>query len=706
MPLNTLSNRSSVHADNYDSSQLNSSVETPTKTATKTRHSMEVNFGSKPFDSKRSSLISSPQNGFTNGAPKLTSSLSTNDIPTLKGMNGIPAPSSSQTGGPKTHAEQHLHNHNASIGRIPPNAANRHSRDVSTDLRADETSKNFTRPAQSALQANAAPFGPTSSAGNSGSVTPTTNAGPYNNGSGAAGMVNNTAYYGGYGMPLLNLNNAFANFNLNGSQPQWGGQVQSNIYQPQGLDMYQRAVNTYGNGRINDSQARVIAQRRQQQNEGKMIWLTYFGAMLKFNTENARYANLNLDHMRGQIYQYCKDQHGCRFLQKKLEEHNADHVQLIFDETKEYVVELMQDPFGNYLCQKLLEYTTDEQRTVLINNAAPEMVKIALNQHGTRALQKMIEYVSLPEQIQTMIVALEHQVVPLIQDLNGNHVIQKCLNHLSAEDAQFIFEAVGSHCVVVGTHRHGCCVLQRCIDHATGPQRAKLVMQITQNAFALVQDPFGNYVVQYILDLSEPAFSEPLCASFCGNIGTLSRQKFSSNVIEKCIRVADVNTKRVMIEEIMNPVELHKMASDSFANYVVQTAIEYADHDAKVRLLEDIKGFLPQIKNTPHGRRFMQKIAEAESSMGTTTAGALPNNPDYTGYAPNTPYHQRSSTQNSGSFHSPHASMNGLSGFGSPGSNIASPQPHRLSNPVNDPRFQQGYNPYGRGSGPGGLSFF
>lgn len=413
--------------------------------------------------------------------------------------------------------------------------------------------------------------------------------------------------------------------------------------------------------------------------------------------------------MRGQVYQYCKDQHGCRFLQKKLEEHNAGHVELIFDETKDYVVELMQDPFGNYLCQKLLEHTTDEQRTVLINNAAPEMVKIALNQHGTRALQKMIEYVSLPEQIETIMLALEHQVVPLIQDLNGNHVIQKCLNHLSPTDAQFIFEAVGANCVVVGTHRHGCCVLQRCIDHSTGAQRSQLVRQITANAFALVQDPFGNYVVQYILDLGEPEFSEPLCASFCGNIGTLSRQKFSSNVIEKCIRVADPTTKRIMIEEIMNPTELQKMASDSFANYVVQTAIEYADDDAKIRLLDDIKAFLPQIKNTPHGRRFMQKIADAESSMGgaTTAGAAMPANGEYGNYGQTSPYHRRTNTQSSNGFHSPHSSVNSIGNFGSPNRHIVNPQPHRLSNPINDPRFQQAYQqPYGRGAGPGGLSFF
>ena len=56
--------------------------------------------------------------------------------------------------------------------------------------------------------------------------------------------------------------------------------------------------------------------------------------------------------------------------------------------------------------------------------------------HGTRAVQKMIEYLSNAHQIRTLINALAMNVVTLIKDLNGNHVIQKCLNKLSAEQNQ------------------------------------------------------------------------------------------------------------------------------------------------------------------------------------------------------------------------------------------------------------------------------
>ena len=275
---------------------------------------------------------------------------------------------------------------------------------------------------------------------------------------------------------------------------------------------------------------------------------------------------------------------------------------------------LFLDPFGNYLCQKLLEFSNDEQRTTLVNNAAPQLVKIALNQHGTRALQKMIEFISTNDQIQTVINALKDHVVDLVQDLNGNHVIQKCLNRLSAQDAEFIYEAVGENCVTVGTHRHGCCVIQRCIDHASGPQKARLVSQITGNSFSLVQDPFGNYVVQYILDLDDTHFTSTLCREFAGSVTGLSKQKFSSNVIEKCLRTAPSYIRRQMIEEMLTGNELEKMLRDSFANYVVQTAMDFADYETRTRIIDAIRPILPSIRQTPHGRRIAGKILALESS--------------------------------------------------------------------------------------------
>lgn len=567
---------------------------------TVSRHSMEASLASYA-QANLSGQLHSNESSSRPSLANLQSSYSTNDIPTMKNTNGLGTTTPS-----KTHAQQHFHNHNASLGRIPPGAvSNRHSRELSGgDNRREDQTNGYVQ--MSALQGSVTPY----------TAAPVTATSPAESVASPVGQFNNIpqysapAFYGGYGMQLMNMGMTPVQIT---NQMAFNNQVQSYPSQ-NNFTPYQ----TYGQpaGRFMDSQARVIQQRRMQHVE-----------------ESARFNNVKLEHLQGEIYSSCKDQHGCRYLQKKLEERDPEHIHMIFMETNQHVVELMTDPFGNYLCQKLLEYSNDDQRTVLMENAAPQMVKIALNQHGTRALQKMIEFISTREQIQTIIGALKDRVVELIQDLNGNHVVQKCLNRLSPEDAQFIFDAVGLNCVVVGTHRHGCCVLQRCIDHASGHQKAQLIAQITGNAFSLVQDPFGNYVLQYIVDLQEPIFTNPLCISFQGNIPLLSKQKFSSNVIEKCLRGAEPDVSRMMIEEMLNTNELEKMLRDSFANYVVQTALDYADPETKTRLVEAIRPILPSIRQTPYGRRIQSKIMGVDMH-GRLSGGGTPNDTSSPGQIP------------------------------------------------------------------------
>ncbi|KUI67963.1 hypothetical protein VM1G_03374 [Cytospora mali] len=374
----------------------------------------------------------------------------------------------------------------------------------------------------------------------------------------------------------------------------------------------------------------------------------------------SRFNGMSLEAYGGNIYELCKDQHGCRYLQKQLENRNPDQVHMIWLETCSHVVELMTDAFGNYLCQKLFEYCNDDERTVLVQNASKDMVRIALNQHGTRALQKMIEHLSNADQVQLIIDALQGRVVELIQDLNGNHVIQKCLNKLTPLDAQFIFDAVGNQCVDVGTHRHGCCVLQRCIDHASGDQKVTLISRITEHAVTLVQDPFGNYVIQYIIDLSEPIFTEPVVKQFYGRIAQLSRHKFSSNVVEKCLRCASDESKDMIVEELLAPGEMDRLIRDSYANYVVQTALEHATPYMKQRLADVIRPVLPTVRQTPYGRKIQAKISAYESANGRTNGQVTPADPSQ-GQLPLRPVQTRGMSNNT-SILMPGGYQNGVNG--------------------------------------------
>ncbi|KAL7754382.1 hypothetical protein RI367_000363 [Sorochytrium milnesiophthora] len=344
-------------------------------------------------------------------------------------------------------------------------------------------------------------------------------------------------------------------------------------------------------------------------------------AQRRYEVEANRYKNYKLEDLIGQIYMLSKDQHGCRFLQKKLEENNPKNTTIICEEVLDHFGELMTDPFGNYLCQKLVEYCTDDERTKIVEQAAPELATVSLNMHGTRAAQKMIECLSNQRQVRAIVSAFNPSVVMLMKDLNGNHVIQRCLSRLEAADNQFIYDAATRHCVEIATHRHGCCVLQRCVDYAADPQKHQLISEISRAALSLVQDPFGNYVVQYVLDLGSAELSDSIVRRFVGHVCVLSMQKFSSNVIEKCIRVAVPEVRRQLIGELVDSSKMESLMRDSYANYVVQTSLDYADPTQRAALIDRIRPILPIIRSTPYGKRIQGKLMREEMMFGDSVLG-------------------------------------------------------------------------------------
>ena len=150
-----------------------------------------------------------------------------------------------------------------------------------------------------------------------------------------------------------------------------------------------------------------------------------------------------------------KDQLGCRLLQKWLDLKNPDITKEIFMNVIKTFGELMKDPFGNYLCQKLIEIGNAEQIKRIIENIYEDFLDIAINQHGTRALQKLLENLRDEGNYKTMIALLKNNIFPLINDNNGNHVIQKCLQTMNCDQKQFIYDVCLMNCVEISNHKHG-----------------------------------------------------------------------------------------------------------------------------------------------------------------------------------------------------------------------------------------------------------
>jgi len=88
---------------------------------------------------------------------------------------------------------------------------------------------------------------------------------------------------------------------------------------------------------------------------------------------------------QGYIYHLAKDQNGCRFLQRMVDEGTSEDAQIVFNGVIDDVVELMMDPFGNYLVQKLIDVCAEDQRLEIVSMLTREpgqLLKTSFNTHG------------------------------------------------------------------------------------------------------------------------------------------------------------------------------------------------------------------------------------------------------------------------------------------------------------------------------------
>jgi hypothetical protein len=73
-----------------------------------------------------------------------------------------------------------------------------------------------------------------------------------------------------------------------------------------------------------------------------------------------------------------------------------------------------------------------------------------------------------------------------------------------------------------------------------------------------------------------------------------------------------------MVKELLKPNVLLPLLQDPFGNYVIQTALTVSDAQQHLDLVEAIRPYLAQLRNTPYGKRIQSKISKesADRSAG------------------------------------------------------------------------------------------
>ncbi|KAJ1917205.1 mRNA binding protein puf3 [Mycoemilia scoparia] len=327
------------------------------------------------------------------------------------------------------------------------------------------------------------------------------------------------------------------------------------------------------------------------------------------NNKNRRY---ELKDIRGHMAEFSGDQHGSRFIQQKLEVATIEEKQEVFSEILPNALQLMVDVFGNYVIQRFFEYGDQVQKHMLAKQIESNVLSLSLQMYGCRVVQKALEHV-LTDQQAAIIKELDGNVLKCVKDQNGNHVIQKAIERVPTEHITFIIKAFHGQVYALATHPYGCRVIQRMFENCKDDQTQKLLEELHRHTSSLVCDQYGNYVIQHIMERGKPVDRKLVCAQIKGRLLELSKHKFASNVVEKCIVHGSGEDRQDLINEVVPPRSedssiLVEMMKDQYANYVVQKMLDVVEGEQKMFLLGRIQEHINLLKRFTYGKHLINKV--------------------------------------------------------------------------------------------------
>lgn len=291
---------------------------------------------------------------------------------------------------------------------------------------------------------------------------------------------------------------------------------------------------------------------------------------------------------KGNFAQLISNQQTSRLFQYYFPQTKLEVIQLIFEEIQNDISSLLFNPYANYFCLKLLDYINKKSQLTFIKSVCESIDKLSINKISTFSVQCLIEHLTTFQEKVMVLNAIYPHLKTLCLDVYGTHVIEKILSVFEYNLVKPIHQFVFENFIALVTSSNGLCVVKMVIQKEYQQENFHILKNILANqALFLVQNAYGNYAIQTALEFWDIYSCEEIMTRLYGKITCLSIQKYSSNVIETCLKKSFNFFERFFVEITSNDFcNLICLLNNSFGNYVLQTAIQVGFQNGKMDLLQ------------------------------------------------------------------------------------------------------------------------
>lgn len=141
-------------------------------------------------------------------------------------------------------------------------------------------------------------------------------------------------------------------------------------------------------------------------------------------------------------------------------------------------------------------------------------------------------------------------------------------------------------------HSNGICLVKKFIgNNHLKENKSRIIQIISDNCLEISQNPFGNYVIQYLFEEWNINDYPTIIEILINNITSLSIQKFSSNVSEKIIDYLPNDKRKELIKELFVPNKLMAILKNKYGRFVLKKVSKSLTNEEKEELKPVIEKF-------------------------------------------------------------------------------------------------------------------
>ena len=284
-----------------------------------------------------------------------------------------------------------------------------------------------------------------------------------------------------------------------------------------------------------------------------------------------------------------------RKAQSLIEKSTAQDFERIITVLAPCLTRLMVDVYGNYACQTLFLSCSPVQRLRVVQMLAPHLLSIAQDARGTHSLQALVSLITQPAEEAVLVSAFQPHVLEVAKHPSAIHVLVKLLTTCKVNSGLIrpLIPQIETLCM----HSLGLLVVKAAISGATEVDAELLCERLVKNCVQLMQDPFGNYAIQHMLEKWNWTACKGVLQQVRGRLVQLSSQKFASNTVERLLEKAPEQVLDQLLTELLEPTKLRSFLDSKFAQFVLKKALLLGGSAFRLRLQKAVSAVLPSTQN-------------------------------------------------------------------------------------------------------------